>query len=336
MQEENLNPASQTPETSGQAAASIAEAIRNKRDAAVFSDAEDDESWAAREAALLSDIASFDLDAARQQAIIDAQQIRETRILDQTMVYPEILPEGVAQPEEAKEDAVAQTSATPVLRIDKTGPASVRLLDQLHAQAQTLQDLEAARFRDITQMERKLGKILYRVFSYLHDFAKQLDVIQPIIPRRYSVVDDHAFRDLQWICSFAEYRTLPHSPSNIAESVRLGYQLRSKAQALVIEKDGGVAEAFHQRFFDFGLHVRETEFRTSSRYLERMRFTIRPDIRVGMHWEMDPIQGMLIIRMRNLERLGPTRYFLKPEQVTEDLLERLGRLILGQSESFLH
>ncbi|MDR3351591.1 MAG: hypothetical protein LBO00_00950 [Zoogloeaceae bacterium] len=338
MREENPNP-SEAAASAGPPEAAIAEVIRAKRDSAMFSDLPDDENWAVREAALLDDIASFDLEAAQQQAVTEAQTLaRSSSLLNRAADYPEIVPEGTAAklPAEAKE---AEKKSAKAATRPGSGAKSAAggLLAQLHAQAQTLQDLESAHFRDLTRKEKELGKVLYLVFSYLHDFSKQLDVIQPVISRRYQVADDHELRDLQWSNSFAEYRTFSHGGVlELAETVNLGYQLRSAAPPLVIEKEGGLAEAFRHRFFDFGLKVREIEFRSSSRYLERIRFIIKPEFRVGLHWNMDPIQNTLILRMRNLERLGPTRYFLKPEQVTEDLLERLGRLILGQSESFLH
>jgi hypothetical protein len=127
---------------------------------------------------------------------------------------------------------------------------------------------------------------------------------------------------------------LPQGSGDALESVSCSYRLAGEEEALVIEREGGAANAFRQRLFDFNLKVKVKEFRLENYFLERARFIIMPEVRVSIRWEMDCNNGLLVVQTHNLERLGSNRYILPPEKVTPALLDELGRLILGQSHRF--
>jgi hypothetical protein len=277
---------------------------------------------------LLADVDASHLEAAARQVHADAQRIKAMSSVKTELVYPEIVPEGVARQIKPSRQGKAKKPAAQKLPL-----ASSHLLDQLRSQVKNLQDQQDREQQQLAIIENELGQTLYQVFSYLHDLSQQLNVIKPVIPRSYLITEDYEFKNLAWQQGFVDYRTLPQSSGNTVGAVSFNYHLIGK-EPLTIEREGGVADAFRQRLFDSNLSVKVKEFRLENYFLERARFTIAPEIRVSIRWEMDPHNGLLVIQANNLERLGFNRYILPSEKVTPALLDELGRTVLGESYQF--
>jgi hypothetical protein len=283
-----------------------------------------------REANLLVAVDASQLEAAARQARIDAQQIKATGIIEKTdLTYPDIVAEGVLRKLGSAKRGAAPKAETP----SRLPLASSNLLHQLRLQAKSLQDQQDWEQQQFAIIEDELGHTLYQVFVYLHDLAQQLNVIKPTISRSYLISEGYEFQNPVWQRGFVDYRALPQSSGNTVGVVSFIYHLAAK-EALTIERDGGVADSFRQRLFDFNLNVNVKESRLENYFLERACFTIAPEIKTNIHWEMDPHHNLLVIQTHNLEHLGFNRYILPPEKVTPALLDELGRTILGQSHRF--
>ncbi|MDR3324073.1 MAG: hypothetical protein LBS89_07715, partial [Zoogloeaceae bacterium] len=285
-EEQNLRLPGNVPDSASNIAADasrsqIAEVIRAKRDRREFSLSP--EALAAKEAALLADIESFDF-AAAQAAAIRAHQngltgggwAPEQAAEEKTRNYPNIVPDGVVRP-------IKRTDATKE-NIKNEDFSSLPhfsggLLKQLRQQVGILTGQQEAEWQHLAEVESELGLTLYQTFSYLHDLTLQLNILKPAIPREYLITDGCELKNLVWQRGLVDYRTLPKSAGNTVESVSFSYRLASETP-LVIEREGPLADAFRQRHFEFNLKDVTEEFRSASRYLERVRFTITPEIRV--------------------------------------------------------
>ena len=307
----------------GETASAIQEAIRAKRERknTVSADIE------ALEASLLADIEAFDLDAAERLARREQNAQSGAGMVDSSLVFPEIASQ--AAPRVSKPDAPApQPEAKAPL-----AAAGGSLLDELRKQAEIRQrELHSAQTARTATAEA-IDSALKHLFFYLHDFVQQLNIVKPGIPRDYTLVDQLQLRQLGWQEGFADYRTQSQAAGALVELVSLSYRLSSE-RTLIVERDGPLVDRFRAQLFDFGLPFNCKEFKNARRYVERAEFEIRSEVSGSARWRADFDKGVLMLEMRNVERLGSFVMPVAPKLIDQALLDDFGRLILGQPNRF--
>jgi hypothetical protein len=216
--------------------------------------------------------------------------------------------------------------------------SSGSLLGQLRDQAQAVREQQVACERLHLHRAEQLDRSLRQVFAYLHDLAQQLNVLQPEIPRVYSLVEDKSLQGLRWRQGYTDYRASSTSERAFMERVSLDYHLVSPDEGpILLERDGSVARTFRQRLFDFNLNMRVEEKRDERNLLESIRFHIAREVKVSVRWEPDHQEGALRVSTRNLERLGYLTYRLPTDApMNLAVLEEFGRMVLGQPHRFPH
>ncbi len=307
----------------GETASAIQEAIRAKRErkSTVSADIE------ALEASLLADIEAFDLDAAERLARREQNAQSGAGMVDSSLVFPEIASQ--AAPRVSKPDAPAPQpeAKAPV------ASAGGSLLDELRKQAEIRQrELHSAQTARTVSAEA-IDSALKHLFFYLHDFVQQLNIVKPGIPRDYTLVDQLQLRQLGWQEGFADYRTQSQAAGALVELVSLSYRLSSE-RTLIVERDGPLVDRFRAQLFDFGLPFNCKEFKNARRYVERAEFEIRSEVSGSARWRADFDKGVLMLEMRNVERLGSFVMPVAPKLIDQALLDDFGRLILGQPNRF--
>lgn len=283
------------------------------------------------EADLLADIEAFDLDAAERRARREYRAQLTKSSQASALVFPEIAPNG-------KPASLSATSPERSAAPAETLPLGLSgisndLLAQLRLQASKRQhELDSAHSERRSSLQT-MDKALREVFHFLEDFARQLNIIKPEIPRRYPLVDDQALSNLQWQEGFADYRTQAQSAGGLLELVTFSCHLASPA-TLTIPRDGLVVERFRTQLFEYGLQFSSKEFRNERHYVERAEFEIQAQLSVSARWRADFAQGKIIVDTRNLERLGSFSYPLFPQSINPALLDEFGRLVLGLPNRF--
>ena len=317
----------------GETASAIQEAIRAKREPRNTLSADIE----ALEASLLADIEAFDLDAAERLARREQNTQSGAGMVDSSLVFPEIA--SHAAPRLAKPEAVApeQVPAAELAPrqapVSELAPSGGSLLDELRKQAEIRQrELHSAQTARTVTAEA-IDLALKHLFFYLHDFVQQLNIVKPVIPRDYALVDQLQLRQLAWQEGFADYRTQSQAAGALIELVSLSFRLHSE-RMLVVERDGPLVDRFRAQLFDFGLPFNCKEFKNARRYVERAEFEIRCDLSGSARWRADFDKGMLILEMRNIERLGSFVMPVAPKLIDQVLLDDFGRLILGQPNRF--
>ena len=312
-----------TNPTSGTASA-IQEAIRAKRERKNTLSADIE----ALEASLLADIEAFDLDAAERLARREQNTQSGAGMVDSSLVFPEIASQAAPRISSRPDAPSAQQPAGA-----PQAAASGSLLDELRKQAdirqRELHSAETAR----TASAEAIDSALKHLFFYLHDFVQQLNIVKPGIPRDYLLVDQIQLRQLSWQEGFADYRTQSQAAGALVELVSLSYRLSSERK-LVVERDGPSVDRFRAQLFDFGLPFNCKEFKNARRYVERAEFEIRSELSGSARWRADFEKGVLILEMRNVERLGSFVMPVAPKLIDQALLDDFGRLILGQPNRF--
>lgn len=301
----------------------IAEAIRAKRENRSSTATE----IAQLEEALLADIESFDLDAAEQQAHHQRSNYSAAGMLNASMEFPEIAP--IAR--DFHQIKKAAKPAVPELQVDSTGKTG--FLDNLRHQAALRQQEMHSAMTERSNLNDSIDSALKKIFFFLHEMVQQLNIVKPLIPRRYALVDKFELQDLEWQEGFADYRTQSQSAGALTELVSFTYQISTMGSTLV-DRDGLTVERFRTMLFDYGLQFSCREFRNERHYIERAEFDIKPQVSVSARWCADFEHGKIILETRNLDRLGSVPYTIRPEAIDQDLLDAFGALVLGQPNRF--
>ncbi len=207
------------------------------------------------------------------------------------------------------------------------------LLDRLRQQAARCRNEQDREHAERTQTGELIDRKLKQMFFFLHDFVEQLNVVRPLVPRRYPLTDDDGLDGLVWQEGFADYRTLAQSAGALVELVSFTYRLATP-QRVFVERQGAAVDRFRNQLFDFGLKFSCEEIRNRLQHVERASFDITGDIAVSARWRADFAQGQVVLETRNLERLGPARLTLQVDAVDQSLLDEFGSLVLGQPNRF--
>jgi hypothetical protein len=244
--------------------------------------------------------------------------------------FPELKPDDASR-RPTPGPSPLEDSASPAAG---TQPETASLLDELRRQADGIRERQVVDTRHAARVAFELGSLLYRVYVYLNDMTRQLNVIKPVIPRHYQVLDRYMLSDFAWQHGFVDYYSLPDSPEDTAAaSISFAYRMRA-ADPLEFERDASVSERLRQMLFDAGMKVEIQEFRLKDHYVvDRVRFAVEPEIRVSMNWRIDVPDRVIRVRAHNLERLGTRDYLLPLERLTPELLDALGYLVLGRSNA---
>ena len=174
---------------------------------------------------------------------------------------------------------------------------------------------------------------LKQLFFYLHDLVQQLNVIHPVVDRDYLLIEDKGLSGLAWQEGFTDYRAQPQSRGGYVELVTLSCQLAAP-DALRIHRNSLGVDRFRTFLYDYGLFFTCKEQRDARGQLEGAEFEIPAKLAVSARWQADFARGTIELVLRNLERLGNTRYSLRPAAVDQALCEAFARLMLGQPNTF--
>lgn len=304
--------------------------------------------WESRQAKLLDDIANFANSHVRTDEDLSVHDLRALarRPLDIDLTdegvarinpTPEITvaPRAIPAPASSPAPAMAPApSAAPKAEVpDRL--ASTGLLAQLKRQAE---EKLAATTRNVALEAARMRMIdngLRAAYRYLNDLAQQLNVLKPPFPGAYQLGTVLRLEGPKWHDSQADFRRKVGPTEDLPyERVSFRYLLRGDSP-IVLEKADHVVETTRKALSDFGLTFKLDEMKNFKGFVERGRFTVEPEIKAGLLFEADYDKGEIQLRTRNVQRFGSANYRVPAEAITEQTLEEIALLILGQSSQFV-
>jgi len=304
--------------------------------------------WKSRQAKLLDDIANFansdirtDEDLSEHDLRALARRPLDIDLTDEGLARinpsPKIAdaPRAIPPPASSPATATLPTTSQAPKEAAPDRPASTGLLAQLKRQADeklaaTTQNvaLEAARMRMIDEGLRA-------AYRYLRDLAQQLNVLKPAFPGAYQLGTVLRLEGTKWHDSQADFRRKVGPTEDLPyERVSFRYVLRGDS-AIVLEKSDHVVETTRKALSDFGLTFKLDEMKNFKGFVERGRFTVQPEIKAGLLFEADYGKGEIQLRTRNVQRFGSVNYRVPAEAISEQTLEEIALLILGESNQFV-
>lgn len=181
---------------------------------------------------------------------------------------------------------------------------------------------------------KNVNEALHSTYVYLRDLCEQLNVIAPAWPNTFYLNETLSFVNLRWSEGRADYRKQPGATDDRPfERVSLRFRLSSDTE-IVVEREIPHLDKLRQLLVDAGINFQLDEFRNAKGYVERGRFTIKPELRAGLLFVGDFNSGDIRLKVLNLPRLGSAEYLIPTAQLTPDALEEIALLVVGESPKF--
>jgi serine/threonine-protein kinase len=172
-----------------------------------------------------------------------------------------------------------------------------------------------------------------RLFSYLNDFIRHLNTINPPVPRVFPFLDIASIKGLEWQRGFADYRTRAVSGQPIITRLTLSWTLAGVGH-FEVEREGPAIERMRTRLFENRLRFAEEELRNARGLVERVRFQVFHEINAGAVFVCDETGRGVRLATGNLERFGRVDYLLTPELLGAGLYDEFGKLVLAKPSRF--
>lgn len=179
---------------------------------------------------------------------------------------------------------------------------------------------------------KEIDDCLSRIFKYFDLFTKHLNTLHPSIPRTYGWSTQLEFKDLKWVESFADARKQSLSDKAYLDEVYLRIKLSSPGPVPVKRwwhQMGALKKSLHAYGLRSPLDLEEL-LRDKPKQ-ELFQFELAPDFQINIRFNGNYDTGLIDLRCHNLEDFGVTAFVLEPKFVTPQLLDELGRFILGRS-----
>ncbi|MCL2022560.1 MAG: hypothetical protein FWG81_11005 [Betaproteobacteria bacterium] len=279
---------------------------------------------------LLEEVCDLDL-IFREEYSHDVQvQARSLKKWNDQLVYPSLSDQVVPRFVTAGQARSRQLSPE-----SRHSFFSSSILDDLHAQSDAILSEQERQQQEILRMKAQFDASFRRLFAFLDELTRQLNILKPAIPRVYQLTGEHEFKNLVWQEGRVDYRSDNLAATAELESVTLTYRLASEDPPLYLERESDFVDSLYRRLFDHGLQVDIEKRYDERRALKKARFTVQPEIKTQVRWLGNPEDGRLRCETNNLERFGRLTWLL-PADAPMDMrfLDEFGRLILGQEHDF--
>lgn len=180
---------------------------------------------------------------------------------------------------------------------------------------------------------QQLGAALKRVYQFLQTFSVHVNNIAPNIPRTYHVDGNAAYRSLAWLNAQADYRKQSLSDNALIDHVAFSVRLQAP-DSVTATRRWNQMDAFRKELDLFGLKLLDDPDMLLRNKSQQETFSIRiaPDFFLKLVFKGDYANGMLEINGKNFDEFGVSTFRLKPEQMNGELLDDLGRFLIGRME----
>jgi hypothetical protein len=207
------------------------------------------------------------------------------------------------------------------------------LMQELRMQAEALQKAQGAREAQRAELLSSMETAMARSFKYFHELLKHLSIVKPANPTSYSIPTVGAFEGLTFRESFIDSRKKREGEADVYDSIHFFVRWASD-EHLVIERDS-TAQVQRVRDALWTCNVRYTEDQLRpNATLVRIVFTIPRNMVTDVVIRADYDKGALLFSTRNLARLGPEDFRVPAGEATKEVLDDLGRMLLGQRSNF--
>lgn len=212
-----------------------------------------------------------------------------------------------------------------------TPPPTTDLLSALAREAEQRTQSMVAATRTQLETEQLFDGALRQLYSYLQEFVRYVNTIQPTIPLVYTFDYRHRFSTLQWSEGSVDKRQSGTSETALLESVSCRLRYSSEGMEIIqpIENEAALRQELHLLNLAIANETRvDIPGRGSA---SGVRFALAGSIPVQLNFRRDLPSGKLVVRGRNVCSFGLSAYAIRPEKLSAALLDAIGLCLLGRA-----
>ena len=203
------------------------------------------------------------------------------------------------------------------------------LLDELAQEVGAQAGALALSAQERQERARRIHDALLRISKYFGVFCRHTNALQPPIPRTYRIDEKTAYADLHWHEAMVKARK--ESLSELALLEMVSFRVRFMAPApLTIRVRNDKLAAFKRDLHVLDLRIAEGMELDGVPDDTGTTFRLAPDFPVQMTFEANCNDNRIEVTTRNLESFGISAFACSPEEVTQELLDGIGRYLLAR------
>lgn len=204
------------------------------------------------------------------------------------------------------------------------------LLDDLKQQAESVLVTQRTSEQDQNQKLQASHARMKAALQYWVDFFKALNVVKPDIRRTYFLEGSTQLENLLQCDYDVNSRRITVMHQDYIDSIDLRYRCTAPSSVTVEKESEVLVKRLREHLWQHGLKFDLRELRKEGAYIERGIFTIHNDVTVRLTMTADLANSQIGLSVRNLERLGEYAYVYDDDEFGAELLEELGKAILGK------
>jgi hypothetical protein len=209
----------------------------------------------------------------------------------------------------------------------------VGLLDDLKKQAEDLKAKDTDRTESMRSTAVSVDHALRRLFLYMNDLGKQLNVVQMPSPFKYNLhtvgdIDQLTLKDF-----FCDFRSKHFIDKDYYGEVHCAYRAWSD-RVLTVKKGPDEMEKFRDILWQANLEHKSEQFRDTRKVITHEVFKINCEFRVQAKVEGDHETGKIKIVTKNVGGLEVDLFMLMAQELNEKAVEEFAKYFIGRPNSF--
>jgi hypothetical protein len=191
---------------------------------------------------------------------------------------------------------------------------------------------QRAKQQDRETLTQSVNDALERTYKFFHLFAKHLNALEPEVPRIYVLDGKTQFSQLKWKCGMAEYRKQSIVDNALMDHVYFQIRLTFSDSITVTRR----WEQFNEVKKDlaaYGLKTVEDMHELWRNRSQKVTFqvSLEPEFIIWMRFFGNYADGSIELESNNLDGFGMMHGKLKPDLLQSDILDGIGRFLMGRS-----
>lgn len=208
------------------------------------------------------------------------------------------------------------------------------LLESLRAKSAALRANEGAARRPVEEAQKEIDRRLMRAFRWLDEALGHLEVIQPVVAHQFTLSNLLVIGGPRIERGFVTFRRRTLAALEVIEYVEMFYRLLGD-EPIVLRVNQGAAHAIEERLRAATLPFHYDSEHDAPRDVRRTVFAVRPEIAAYVRFRPDYARQVIEVMLRNVDRFESVSLEFSPDQLDEQALEDLVRLMMGESNAFL-
>jgi hypothetical protein len=209
------------------------------------------------------------------------------------------------------------------------------LLDDLKRQADMVRTHDSLQRSNLQENTRVVDEAMHRAFLYLLELFKQLEVLKPANPMVYDIEGVGALKGMKYAGGFVDPRKRKFADRDVYDDMDF-YVKWAAPGNLVVERDmPPTIKKVRDMLWLSNIKAAEVETKTAYGSLGKVKFTIPVALTVNFTLKADIEGRRLLFYGKNALRLATDDFVVPADELSDEMLEELAKLLLGQRSNFM-